>query len=128
MQKLKNDYNIDRNFKNYTLNVTYYDYQIGRCANYSLEHTDHSIARSAQRGISDREIILAMDYGTRFFKQGMVFYAVRKKDLPKDMKHGLREKLNNTVVVMSGDSNQIITCYRSANAMKHLKNKSKKIK
>lgn len=31
----------------------------------------------------------------------------------------------NTVVIVSGDSNQIITCYRSKNPFKNIKTKSK---
>ena len=91
-----------------------------------FEHTKHSHFRSDQRGISKSKLSLTLEYGTTFFKQGFIYYVLSEKDIPefliKDKSH-----LKNTVVVISGDSNRVITCYRSSNPLKHMKHKSKKM-
>jgi hypothetical protein len=89
-----------------------------------FEHTNHSLYRSDQRGISKSKISITLEYGTTFFKQGIIYYILSKKDIPnfltKDKSH-----LKNTVVIVSGDSNQVLTCYRSSNPLKNMKHKSK---
>ena len=90
---------------------------------FNLKHTTHSMKRASQRGITDKIIDLAIDYAQMFFKQGLVFYVVTSKCIPDAIQGNLREKLENLVIVTAGDSNQIITCYKSANAVKHIRRK-----
>lgn len=95
--------------------------------NWNLNHSNHSRIRSQQRGITTDLINLALDYSVAFFKQGLIFFTVIQKMMPEDMDHHLREKLNNMVVVISPKSNEVITCYKSANGVHHIKRKSKQL-
>ena len=95
--------------------------------NWNLNLSNHSRIRSQQRGITSDLINLAMDYSLAFFKQGLIFFAVLEKMMPEDMDHNLREKLNNLVVVVSPESNEIVTCYKSHNGVHRLKRKTKRL-
>ena len=95
--------------------------------NWDINLSDHSRVRSQQRGISLNLLNLAMDYSTVFFKQGLIFFAVIDKLFPERMDHHLREKLNNLVVIVSPESNEIVTCYRANNGIHHIKRKSKRL-
>ena len=95
--------------------------------NWNLSLSNHSRIRSQQRGITTDLINLAMDYSVAFFKQGLIFFAVVRKLLPDNMDPRLRERLNNVVVVVSPDSNEIVTCYKSSNAVHNLKRKMKRL-
>lgn len=95
--------------------------------NWNINLSNHSKARSQQRGISRDILYLALDYSIAIFKQGLIFFAVIDKLIPERVDHHLREKLNNLVVVVSPDENEIITCYRSADGVHHLKRKSKQL-
>ena len=106
------------------ITTTVLDEQTGRYGSYHIAHTSHSRTRASQRGINDKLIPYVLEFGEFFRKQGLRFYAVAMKHLPKHMDHHLREKLNNLVVVMSGDSNDIITCYKANNAVKHVQRKA----
>lgn len=94
---------------------------------WNINLSNHSQARSQQRGISRELLFLALDYSMAIFKQGLIFFAVIDKLIPDKMDHHMREKLNNLVVVVSTESNEIITCYRSSNGLHHLKRKSKQL-
>lgn len=87
-------------------------------------HTKHSLCRSDQRGISKSKISVALEYGTTFFKQGFIYHVLGEKNIPDSLKKE-KNHYKNTVVVVSGDSNQVITCYRSNNPIKNIKHKSK---
>lgn len=93
----------------------------------SFRHSQHSFERASQRDINDRNIALVIEYGTEFFKQGLIFYALGENNLPAGMKNRLAKKSMNIVVVVAGDSNTILTCYRSKNPLKHLKKKQKNL-
>jgi hypothetical protein len=95
--------------------------------NWNYNMSRHSSARSQQRGIGKDLLLLAMDYSEAIFKQGLIFFAVIERMLPENMDHHLREKLNNLVVVVSPESNEIVTCYRSVNGVHHIKRKSKRL-
>ena len=92
-----------------------------------FEHSNHSFKRACQRNISEEEIKTSIEYGTAFFKQGLVFYAFGRKNraMSKIARHG--KNYADLVVVVSGASNTILTCYRSANPFKHIKKKQKNL-
>lgn len=92
----------------------------------NFRHTKHSFLRAAQRGIDNEKITTALEFGDNFFKQGLIYYVLGENNMPDRYKKESK-KLLNTVVVVSGDSNEVITCYRSKNPFKHLKKKSKKL-
>lgn len=93
--------------------------------NFEFEHSNHSFCRSCQRGISKQAISTALQFGESFFKQGLIYY-VLGENMPAAIQKA-SEKFRNIVVVVAGDSNQIITCYRSNNPFKNIKMKSKRL-
>ena len=93
----------------------------------NVEHSTHSMTRASQRGIDMDTIKLGMLYSNEFFKQGLIFYVVKTSYLPDSLTKQQRLKLENLVIVIAGDSNQIITCYKNKNAMHLIKRKSKRL-
>ena len=93
----------------------------------SFTHTLHSFSRSAQRGICNNMIGIAIKDGIEFFKQGLIFYVLGQNNLPKEIPAKKRKKFKNLVVVVCGSSNEIITCYRNDDPFKYIKNKSKQL-
>jgi hypothetical protein len=91
-----------------------------------FEHTKHSLIRSSQRGIGNSKISLALVYGQAYFKQGFNYYVLGEKDIPEYLSKE-KSHLKNIVVVVSGDSNQVITSYKSSNPFKHVRIKSKEL-
>jgi len=90
---------------------------------YSITLTEHSKTRASQRGINEEVIQLALCYGKEIFKQGLVFIAVQSKTLPETISGKLRKKLNNLVLVLAGDSDSIITCYKNNHSIKYINRK-----
>ena len=99
------------------------DENSGKQYNYSMMHSNHSKKRAAQRGFTETDILDALDYSEVIRKQGLFFYTVTNSKLPDALPEKRRKKLNNLVVVVSGDSDSIITCYKSRNNIKHIKKK-----
>jgi len=91
---------------------------------FLFSHTNHSITRSSQRGINSEKIIVALEFGEVFYSQGLQWYILGEKNIPAYLQHK-KNQLMNTVVIVSGDSNQVITCFRCTNPFKHIKTKSK---
>jgi hypothetical protein len=89
--------------------------------------TRHAERRCAQRGIQPETAILATRFGTPVFKQGLIFYIVRRKDLPDFLPLTLRERLKDLVVVESADTGEIITVYRNPDGMSHVRKKHKRL-
>lgn len=94
---------------------------------FNFSHTQHSNKRSCQRGINKDKIIIALVYGKATFKQGLLYYVLGEKDIPAHLQQE-KNKFMNIVVIVSGDSNEIVTCYRSKNAVKNIKLKPKVLK
>lgn len=92
---------------------------------FSFSHTIHSKQRSCQRGIRNERIQAAIRFGEVFQKQGFLYYVLGERNLPESLRRS-KEQYRDIVVVTSGDSEDIITCYRSSNPFRHLKRKSKK--
>jgi len=101
------------------------DEKLKRSEMLNFEHSNHSLERACQRNITKQDITVAIEYGDTFFKQGLIFYVLGKNNLPQNIKRRSPKKNSNLVVVISGDSNIILTCYRSQNPFKHLKKKQK---
>ena len=90
------------------------------------KHSKHSFRRACQRSLSQEKITTALHYGEVIYKQGMLFYILGEKNIPSVL-NNKKGQLRNTVVIVSGDSNQVITCYRSSNPFKNIKRKSKRL-
>lgn len=91
---------------------------------FRFTHSVHSFERSSQRGMSAVKLATALAYGSPYYKQGLIFYVLGEDDIPLTLKKE-RTKLQNTVVVVDGDSGMVITCYRCSEPHKHIKRKSK---
>ena len=93
---------------------------------FNFKHTKHSFLRAAQRGITQRKIKVALQYGESIYKQGLIYFILGESNIPDSLIKE-KDKLKNTVVIVSGNSNEVITCYRSANPYRNIKHKSKKL-
>ncbi len=91
---------------------------------FKFTHTRHSLTRASQRGINTKKITTALQYGESIYKQGLIYFILGDNNIPDSLQKD-KAKLKNTVVVVSGNSNEVITCYRSANPFKNIKHKSK---
>ena len=97
-----------------------------RSETLEFSHTHHSSARASQRGIDQHKISMVLQYGECFTKQHLLYYVLGEKNIPdalSKVSHGLK----NLVVIVAGDSNQIVTCYRSDNPFKNIRLKSKRL-
>jgi hypothetical protein len=100
------------------------DKKLNKSETLSFNHSQHSFRRANERNIRSKNIADVIEYGKAFFKQGMVFYVLGEQQLP-DAK--IQHKSQNMVIVVAGDSNTILTCYRSDNPFKHVKKKQKNL-
>ena len=97
-----------------------------RSETLEFSHTRHSSMRASQRGIDQHKISLVLQYGECFNKQHLLYYILGEKNIP-DALSRISNGLKNLVVIVAGDSNQIITCYRSDNPFKNIRLKSKRL-
>ncbi|GAB3840662.1 DUF4258 domain-containing protein [Hymenobacter jeollabukensis] len=91
-----------------------------------FNHTRHSAVRAAQRGIDTDKIALVLQYGECLCKQKLLYYILGEKNIPASLLK-VGKELKNLVVIVAGDSNQVVTCYRSNNPFKHIRLKSKRL-
>jgi hypothetical protein len=107
------------------INYEVLDFETNQTINLVFRHSKHSFLRSCQRGLS-KKIITVLEYGECYFKQGLIFYILGERNLPKVLDKEATH-VKNIVVVVDGSSNQIITCYHSNNPFKNIKIKSKQL-
>lgn len=94
----------------------------------SFKLTDHAIIRSAQRGITQDQIALALDYGVVTHLQGFRFITLRGKDIPPWVDpHALGRAKNIVVVTPHNTPGLVVTVYKNKNAPKRIKRKSRRI-
>lgn len=91
-----------------------------------MTHTEHSLVRSSQRGINRLHIEMAIRYGKSIYRQGLVFCILGWRDIPYTHAH-MRDKLSGTVLVLSGDDDSIVTCYRGSDPFKHIMRKPSRL-
>jgi|TARA_B110000967_G_C18900073_1_gene574107 hypothetical protein len=103
------------------------DRKMNKIDEFQLTMSRHSIERVNERDISNEALSIALIYGTAFFKQGLIFYVLGEKNMPYLNDEKLLRKCKNIVVVVAGDSDEIITTYRSKNPFKHIKKKTKRL-
>lgn len=93
---------------------------------FTFEHTEHSYLRARQRGFNHQKIIAVLQYGENVYKQGLIYFILGENNIPNSLSKQ-KEQLKNTIVIVSGNSNQVITCYRNANPFKYIRTKSEKL-
>jgi hypothetical protein len=111
------------------------DKDLEKAETLSFKHSQHSFERSNQRNINTHNISEAIEYGIAYFKQGLIFYVLGENNLPnhKRKRYGNNNNNNNNnnnanlIVVIAGDSNTILTCYRARRPFKHIKKKQKNL-
>ena len=110
----------------FQIDIPFWDPDTDRVEQVTLHHTVHSRSRAAQRGIDHDRIDTVMVYGESVYKQGRIFMYLGKDQVPDHLARH-RDKYANTVVVLAGDSETVITCYRCPNPAKHLRLKQKNL-
>lgn len=95
---------------------------------FTTRHSKHSRKRASQRSFDHNVLSNVLLLGSPFYKQGLIFYTVMERDIPEGLDHEMAEKIRNLVVVTGNHDHQIITCYYSKNAVKHLRRKGKELK
>jgi hypothetical protein len=118
---------INNSMNPFDIRYSVYENDFRDGLDFNFIHTSHSNKRSCQRGVNTDKIIIALEYGNTTFKQGLLYYVLGEKDIPAHLQHH-KNKFMNTVVIVSGDSNVIVTCYRSKNAVKNIKLKPKELR
>lgn len=115
--------NSKTNQMNCKINVIAKDKKSGKTEEYTFSRTNHCIVRASQRAITNDKLRLVLTYGEAYYKQGLIYYVLGETSIPIEHKKDC-SKLINTVAVVDGSSDTLITCYRSRNAHKHIKQKS----
>ena len=106
------------------INFRVKDFESDQFVDFNFQHTRHSSLRASQRGIQKSKITAALQFGEAIYKQGLIYFILGENNIPDSLSKE-KSKIKNTVVVVSGDSNQVITCYRSSNPFRNIKLKSK---
>lgn len=86
----------------------------------------HAKKRQAQRGISVQALHWVVAYGHCISKQGLCFFVMRNKDLPKGLSPRLLAKVQNLVVVTKPTHFgylKVITAYKNSGASKAIRKK-----
>jgi hypothetical protein len=85
----------------------------------------HSIQRMRQRGLTQEMVLLAIQYGRVYHRQGFVFSCVAKKDIEGKMLPALVDRIKNVVVVLK--DSEVVTTYRTCDSFSKVRKKSKRI-
>lgn len=93
----------------------------------TFNHTNHSYKRANERNIKPEDISTVIEYGQAFFKQGLIYYVLGSNIFQNSSIKKHCDKSKNMVVVVDGNSNTILTCYRSKNPFKHIKKKQNRL-
>lgn len=100
------------------------DQETGYVQHFEFMHSAHSLERASQRAINDFRIKIALVYGDTVRKQGYEYCILGEDRIPEDLLR-YKDKLKNTVVVMDGNSDTLVTCYRAKEPYKQIRKKSK---
>lgn len=82
------------------------------------KHAEKSLAK---RNITVSDVNIALDKGTKIHRTGVIFYFLRKKDLPEGKEF---EHLNGLTVLAKNRT--IITVYRNRRILHEIKQKAKR--
>jgi hypothetical protein len=91
-----------------------------------LYYSLHADQRAAQRNVSDDDVEFVLRFGHRMRRTGVIYYALREKDLPSDLPGSdPRRRLVGTTVMLCKCGTTVITVYRNQRAFKRDKRKTK---
>jgi len=57
----------------------------------NLEFSEHALMRTQQRGLTKLQVKMALLYAEAFFKQGLIFYTVKKSYFPEYLPYDLKK-------------------------------------
>jgi hypothetical protein len=81
-----------------------------------LQHTAHSALRTAQRGLSKKEIDYVYIHGSRHHCGGALIYYLKKQDVPlSDSGKDWAERLVGTALVVDSEDQVLLTAWRNRN-------------
>ena len=92
----------------------------------TIIHTQHSIKRCQQRGVTGQMIEDTIHLGEMIRKQGLRFFIMTEGCLSYLHGKQYNERLKNMVVVLTSD-NAVLTVYKNSRAMRKIKKKSKQL-
>jgi hypothetical protein len=79
-----------------------------------IQHTQHSLIRSAQRGLTDEEIEYVFQFGSRYHRGGALIYFLRHKDMPlPDHRSDWAMHLEGTALILDKEGNILLTVWRN---------------
>ena len=79
-----------------------------------IQHTSHSLVRSAQRGLNDEEVEYVYQFGSRHHCRGALIYYLRRKDVPTgDLALDWANHLEGTALVMDKTGKLLLTVWRN---------------
>ena len=85
----------------------------------NLVFTQHSVSRSAQRSIRERDIRMAVQYGYRHYEGTDVVCFLGNRWIPDWVDAKERKRLNGTVVVLRDQT--AVTCFKNVDYHARLK-------
>lgn len=90
-----------------------------------IQHTVHSAARSAQRGLSEEEIEYVYQFASRHHCGGALIYYLRRQDVPlSDRRSDFAMRLVGTALVIDRDGRTLLTTWRNRkNGLKLIRKK-----
>lgn len=91
----------------------------------TIEHTQHSATRSAQRGLTEEEIEYVYQFASRFHSGGALIYYLRRQDVPEpDLRWDFAMRLVGTALVVALDGRTLVTTWRNRRSgMKRIRKK-----
>ena len=113
----KSEFDIQRSIKAYAK-----DSESGYVQEFEFKHSGHSLERASQRCLNNFRIRIALVYGDSIRKQGYEYCILGEDRIPEELLR-YKDKLKNTVVVMDGHSDTLITCYRAKDPYKQIRKK-----
>ena len=87
-----------------------------------INFSNHALKRISLRKINKNIIKTCLEYGNVFYKTGIKFYVLLKKNI---LKYKLDQKLEGICILQSND-NTIITVYKNKEIGKKIKSLSKR--
>ena len=84
---------------------------------YAYTLSQHAQYRSAQRNLSNEDILFILTYGEREHRAGVIFCQLHRKNIPTETpgNHRHRQLVGTTVVLCRCD-NYVVTLYREGKA------------
>ena len=80
----------------------------------TIQHTNHSAWRSAQRGLTEEEIEYVYQFASRYHRGGALIYYLRRQDIPlSDRRWDFARRLVGTALVVAQDGHTLLTAWRN---------------